>query len=78
MPRSPVGVPFINPIHDYDKSDPDNRDLWRTQHNGLRKFDPPYVYNVHQGDLEGLKKALILASQNIIKPFICESLPSLD
>ncbi|KAL7416406.1 hypothetical protein BDY24DRAFT_379644 [Mrakia frigida] len=55
------GTPFINPILRADPNRPDDRSQWKSQQRTLKHFDPPYVYNVHRGDLEGFKKALILA-----------------
>jgi hypothetical protein len=53
-----MGVPFINPIHDWDREDPENRTKWATQHGVLQYQDPPYVYNVKKHDEEGFWDAL--------------------
>jgi len=59
-----LGVPFLNPIKEWDHSDPWNRDKWDTQHGLLKLLDPPYVYNVHAGDKEGFLKAIKSALKN--------------
>lgn len=49
LPRSTalcLGVPFINPVRDWNRDDPDNRDTWYSQHNGLHELSPPYVYHI--------------------------------
>ncbi|KAH8822996.1 hypothetical protein DL96DRAFT_1533690 [Flagelloscypha sp. PMI_526] len=65
-----LGVPFINPIHDWDRDDPTNRFKWRTQHDPLKALSSPYVYNVREGDEEGLEAALNSAVANPIERFI--------
>ncbi|KAF8306955.1 hypothetical protein DL93DRAFT_2088326 [Clavulina sp. PMI_390] len=61
-----LGVPFINPIVEWDTSRPHDRAYWNTQHNGLRDLDPPYVYNVHKNDEAGFVKALSQAMKQPI------------
>lgn len=61
-----MGVPFINPILDWKKDDPDDRSRWRTQHEGLKFEKPPYVYHVQKGDGEGLWNAVRQAIDNPI------------
>ena len=58
-----LGVPFINPIATWDKKDPMNRDKWQGQADGLIVYgiDEPYVYHVHQGDIQALNRALVKA-----------------
>lgn len=53
-----MGVPFINPIMDWDRDFPANRTSWLSQHDALKLLDPPYVYNVFKGDGEGLWRAV--------------------
>jgi hypothetical protein len=52
------GVPFINPVIDWDRRHPENRAKWRVQQVGLRMLEPPYVYHVKRGDVEGFWKAI--------------------
>ncbi|KZP25595.1 hypothetical protein FIBSPDRAFT_1041421 [Athelia psychrophila] len=58
-----LGVPFINPIHGWKADEPLNKAHWDTQHDILAQLDPPYVYNVHQGD----EKAFVKAIQDAIR-----------
>lgn len=62
-----LGVPFVNPIKSWDRDDPDNRAKWDSQHERLRWVDPPYVYNVRVGDLDGLRAAVEQAIANPIE-----------
>lgn len=41
-----LGVPFINPIKEWDPTQPENRDRWLSQHNGLHELSPPHVYHI--------------------------------
>lgn len=59
-----LGTPFINPIHSWDPLDPSNRLSWSAQHELLKFEDPPYVYNVKKGDLEGFVDAVRRAVEN--------------
>lgn len=52
------GVPFINPILDWDPKNPDDRSKWETQQPTLRWYDPPFVYNVKKGDKQGFMDAI--------------------
>ncbi|KAH8823008.1 hypothetical protein DL96DRAFT_1559781 [Flagelloscypha sp. PMI_526] len=65
-----LGVPFINPIHTWDHDDPTNKFKWWTQHDPLKALDPPYVYNVRDGDAEGLEAAFKSAMEHPIDRFI--------
>ncbi|KAJ7576978.1 hypothetical protein C8J56DRAFT_870189 [Mycena floridula] len=65
-----LGVPFINPILHWNTEDPDNRDGWGTQHDGLRYEKPPYVYHVKFGDVDGLWSAINEAMNNPIDRYI--------
>ncbi|KAF7321218.1 hypothetical protein HMN09_00210800 [Mycena chlorophos] len=65
-----VGVPFINPILDWDRSNPDDRSRWSSQHNTLKHLDPPYVYNVFKGDEGGFVDAVRDAVRTPIESFV--------
>ncbi|KAL7415794.1 hypothetical protein BDY24DRAFT_338147 [Mrakia frigida] len=65
-----LAVPFINPIRDWNRDDPDNRDTWLSQHNGLHELSPPYVYHVHQHDEEGLTAAVQAALVSPIERYV--------
>ncbi|KAJ7682269.1 hypothetical protein DFH06DRAFT_1264957 [Mycena polygramma] len=67
-----LGVPFINPILEWDVNDPTNRDQWNAQHGMLKDFDPPYVYHVFQGDKEGFLRAIKDALANPIQSYILD------
>ncbi|CAD6581105.1 MAG: hypothetical protein TREMPRED_002924 [Tremellales sp. Tagirdzhanova-0007] len=67
-----MGVPFINPITKRDPSEPENRAKWKTQHDGLLDFDPPYVYHVPTDDENALLDALQSAVVRPIDPYIPE------
>ncbi|EJD53467.1 hypothetical protein AURDEDRAFT_110322 [Auricularia subglabra TFB-10046 SS5] len=41
-----LGVPFINPVYQWDRQNPHNRSAWAAQHDGLRLVEEPYVYHV--------------------------------
>jgi len=53
-----LGVPFLNPIVMWDRSNPQDRSKWVTQHGPLQLLDPPYVYNVYDGDRDGFLRAI--------------------
>lgn len=63
-----LGVPFINPIHDWDRKDPENRDKWMSQHDGLvhTNISEPYVFHVKQGDIKGFERAISIALNSSI------------
>ncbi|KAF8321311.1 hypothetical protein DL93DRAFT_1635375 [Clavulina sp. PMI_390] len=65
-----LGVPFINPILNWDTRAPDYRGTWSTQHNGLMNIDAPYVYNVRKNDEAGLLSAIRRALENPISRYI--------
>ncbi|KAJ7055068.1 hypothetical protein C8F01DRAFT_1030595 [Mycena amicta] len=69
-----LGVPVINPILDWNKDDPMNRDQWNAQHGTLKELDPPYVYNVFKGDKEGFVKAVKDALANPIQSYILDQM----
>lgn len=64
-----LGVPFINPIRNWDKKNPDDRSKWDTQQNGLTTsgLDEPFVYHVRVGDQEGLRRAILKAMETPIE-----------
>jgi len=53
-----LGVPFINPILNWDRNNPQDRKQWYVQHGLLKFLDPPFVYNVYKDDLNGFVKAV--------------------
>ncbi|KAF7967955.1 hypothetical protein HWV62_32461 [Athelia sp. TMB] len=65
-----LGVPFINPINEWKPDEPLNKAYWRTQHDNLAQLDPPYVYNVHEGDEKAFVKAVQDAIRTPIDRFI--------
>ncbi|KAJ7596312.1 hypothetical protein C8J56DRAFT_774392 [Mycena floridula] len=69
-----MGVPFINPILSWNLEEPDDRTKWDTQHNALKYEDPPYVYNVKRGDVQGLWDAIQAALNNPIDRYIVPSM----
>ncbi|KAJ7432395.1 hypothetical protein FB451DRAFT_1316911 [Mycena latifolia] len=69
-----LGVPFINPIHQWDADDPGNRTQWVTQHSTLKYLDPPYVYNVFKGDRVAFVKAVVDAIAHPIDSFVLEDM----
>ncbi|KAJ6615641.1 hypothetical protein B0H10DRAFT_1915806 [Mycena sp. CBHHK59/15] len=62
-----LGVPFINPIEQWDPKNPTDRSKWITQHGGLKDLSAPYVYNVFKGDREGFVQAIKDAIANPIQ-----------
>ncbi|KAJ6505244.1 hypothetical protein C8R45DRAFT_894550 [Mycena sanguinolenta] len=64
------GVPFINPIINWDRKNPTDRMRWDSQHNTLKHLDPPYVYNVFKGDKEGFVNAVVQATSRSIEGFV--------
>jgi hypothetical protein len=65
-----MGVPFINSVTSWNKQDPDDQSKWGSQHDALFDIGEPYVYQVKQGDQDGLKAALQKAVGNPIEPFV--------
>lgn len=65
-----MGVPFINSVTSWDKENPDDESKWASQHDALLNVGQPYVYQVKQGDAEGLKAALEKSMKNPIARFI--------
>ncbi|KAF8306935.1 hypothetical protein DL93DRAFT_2088306 [Clavulina sp. PMI_390] len=68
------GVPFINPIWNWDRSNPSDRAKWEVQHGLLKFLDPPYVYNVFKDDTAGLIKAIKAAVANPIDHHVPEAM----
>ncbi|KAF7360324.1 hypothetical protein MVEN_00761900 [Mycena venus] len=66
------GVPFVNPIHDWDAADPLNRNKWTVQHDMIKHLDPPYVYHVYKGDRDGFVKAIEDAVAHPIERFVLD------
>lgn len=54
--------------------EPLNKAHWDTQHDILAQLDPPYVYNVHQGDEKAFVKAIQDAIRTPIDRFVFCSL----
>ncbi|KAJ7740045.1 hypothetical protein DFH07DRAFT_751970 [Mycena maculata] len=67
-----LGVPFINPVMDWDVGDPLNRDKWSVQHGMLKHLEPPYVYHVFKGDRDGFVKAVKDAVAHPIDSYILD------
>ncbi|KAF8334198.1 uncharacterized protein EI90DRAFT_3121533 [Cantharellus anzutake] len=59
-----LGVPFLNPVGTWDRSNPKDKIRWNTQHNPLKLFGPPYVYNVLAGSKSEFIKAIKDAVEN--------------
>ncbi|WWC88273.1 uncharacterized protein L201_003180 [Kwoniella dendrophila CBS 6074] len=64
------GTPFLNPIKSWDSENPQDRSKWNSQHNYLKWFDPPYVYNVKAHDYEEFINSIKKAIQNPPPQFI--------
>ncbi|KAJ6575597.1 hypothetical protein DFH09DRAFT_981160 [Mycena vulgaris] len=75
-----MGVPFINPILEWDIKNPENRSQWHTQHENLQFLDPPYVYNVFKGDRAGFVRAIQHAIERPIDRYVLEEmrLPAIE
>ncbi|KAI8618606.1 hypothetical protein BC830DRAFT_1042728, partial [Chytriomyces sp. MP71] len=58
------GVPFVNPIENYDSKRPHDRVHWRTQHDPLKWMNPPYVYNVHADNMTEVAEAIMRALES--------------
>ncbi|KAJ6477194.1 hypothetical protein C8R47DRAFT_1141030 [Mycena vitilis] len=64
------GIPFVNPIIEWDRNDPNNRTKWLTQHDGLKYLSAPHVYNVILGDRDRFVNAIRDAAMNPIQSYI--------
>ncbi|KAJ7505458.1 hypothetical protein B0H11DRAFT_1978816 [Mycena galericulata] len=69
-----LGVPFLNPIHDWDASNPTDTTKWLTQNTGLINLGPPYVYHVFAKDYDGFKNAIADALTHPIGSYIREDM----
>jgi len=69
-----LGVPFINPILNWDRQNPSDRSQWTTQHDVLEQLDPPYVYNVFRDDVDGFVRAIKNAISHPIESYILEQM----
>ncbi|RSH93084.1 hypothetical protein EHS25_007437 [Saitozyma podzolica] len=65
-----MGLPFINPILEWDENDPSNRSKWHAQQWHMTDLDPPYVYSVKTHDLIGLRRAIHAALTHPIDSWI--------
>ncbi|KAF7360328.1 hypothetical protein MVEN_00762300 [Mycena venus] len=66
------GVPFINPITEWDAAEPLNRDKWSVQHGMMKHLHPPYVYHVYKGDRNGFVNAIKEAVAHPIESFVLD------
>ncbi|KAF7973736.1 hypothetical protein HWV62_14308 [Athelia sp. TMB] len=66
-----VGTP-VNSVIQWDKEHPEDRQAWSAQHSMLKFLDPPYVYNVFEGDLVGFIEAIEDAVANPIEGHILD------
>ncbi|KAJ6543873.1 hypothetical protein B0H19DRAFT_1168745 [Mycena capillaripes] len=69
-----MGVPFINPVNQWDAENPDDSSKWRSQHPLAALLPKPYVYNVRKGDRQGLIKAVKDALANPIESYVPETM----
>ncbi|KAJ7653911.1 hypothetical protein DFH06DRAFT_1330007 [Mycena polygramma] len=69
-----LGVPFINPIRRWDANNPTDKTRWMAQHPTIQHLDPPYVYNIFQGDKAGFVKAVVEATSTPIESFVLENM----
>lgn len=69
-----MGVPFVNPIFQWDAQHPEDRSAWITQHDGLKYEHPPHVYNVRKGDAPAFWKAIQGAMNVAIDRYIPPSM----
>ncbi|KAG8871989.1 hypothetical protein FRB97_008122, partial [Tulasnella sp. 331] len=55
-----MGVPFINPVFDWDRDHPEDKTKWNAQQNGVMYLclDEPHVYHVKCGDRAGFEQAV--------------------
>ncbi|KAJ7265868.1 hypothetical protein B0H12DRAFT_173853 [Mycena haematopus] len=67
-----LGVPYINPIHQWDPENPEDSSKWRSQHPIAALLSEPYVYNVRKGDRRGLVAAVKKAIANPIASYVPE------
>ncbi|KAJ7771080.1 hypothetical protein DFH07DRAFT_241000 [Mycena maculata] len=67
-----LGVPFINPIKEWDRQNPSDRNNWDTQHDMLKHLSPPYVYHVFKDDRDGFVQAIRDAQAHPIESFVLD------
>lgn len=65
-----LGLPFINPILDWDRAHPEDKAKWVLQQPALIDIEPPYVYTVRKGDRAGLEAAILSAVKTPIDRYI--------
>jgi len=65
-----LGVPFINPIMDWNRHDPEDRKAWHSQHGILKFLESPFVYNVHKDDFDGFMQAIKNAISHPINRYV--------
>ncbi|KIY43907.1 hypothetical protein FISHEDRAFT_52233 [Fistulina hepatica ATCC 64428] len=65
-----LGVPFINPVREYNPKNPQVQWQWQSQHDALKYVKEPYNYNVFSHDEEGLAAALSRALDTPIERYI--------
>ncbi|CAK5269440.1 unnamed protein product [Mycena citricolor] len=65
-----MGVPFLNPVGNWDHSNPEDRTQWTVQHTSLIDANPPYVYHVFAGDRTGFERAINDALSHPIESYI--------
>ncbi|KAJ7289185.1 hypothetical protein C8J57DRAFT_1164989 [Mycena rebaudengoi] len=75
-----LGVPFINPLDQWDEKNPLDSSKWHGQHHFASILGKPYVYNVRRGDREGFVQAIREALANPIGLYVPERMrmPSLE
>ncbi|KZP05235.1 glycosyltransferase family 18 protein [Athelia psychrophila] len=67
-----LGIPFINPIMQWDHDHPSDKSKWTAQHWMLSVAGPPYVYNVFANDREGFISAIRDAASTPIDSYVPE------
>lgn len=67
-----LGVPFLNPVKEFDEKDPWNQTKWETQHPEITRLGPgpPYVYTVHARNYTGFVDAIKQAMNTPIDRYI--------
>ncbi|KAJ7209186.1 hypothetical protein GGX14DRAFT_566363 [Mycena pura] len=58
----------------WDAKNPTDKSKWETQHNTLKQFGPPYVYNVFKGDHAGFVQAVVNATSHPIESFVLRNM----
>ncbi|KAJ7117568.1 hypothetical protein C8R44DRAFT_626624, partial [Mycena epipterygia] len=67
-----LGVPFINPLDNWNRDHPEDSTKWHGQHSFLSMLGKPYIYNVRRGDHESFVHAIQEALANPIGPCVPE------